>query len=338
MQVDTVYSADSIEFCPAAGYERYFTCGTYQLLDPVTGELAPAPGSAPAPSPSAGEGSDAPAPRVGRLLLYALAGTTPVEVQRLDTAAILDAKWAASRPELAVADAEGGVTRYTLASDLGAGERLVIADDTTLVLSLDHRPGHEEIAASLSSGELALVDLASGSVTRWHAHDFEPWITAWQGPQTLWSGGDDLALKRWDVRAQAPTFVKRKGFDGGVTTIAHSPHDEHLLAVGSYDAHLRLFDCRAPARPLLELEMPGGIWRTRWHHAAERRGDILNACMHGGFAVARIAEGGEQGEITTTFPGTLGYGADWCRLPPSDGGSLVATCSFYDHDLNVWRA
>ncbi|GMK59058.1 hypothetical protein CspeluHIS016_0700730 [Cutaneotrichosporon spelunceum] len=337
-QVDTVYSADSIEFCPLKGYERYFTCGTYQLLDPVTGELAPAPGTSTTPAP-ASEGGDAPAPRVGRLLLYSLDGMVPVETCRVETAAILDAKWSHTHPEISVADAKGALTRYALKDGvLEVVERVEVADEETLVLSLDHRPGAEEVITSLSSGELAHV--AGGEVVdRWAAHDFEPWITAWQGPDTVWSGGDDLALKRWDIRMPGTaTFVKRKGFDGGVTTIAPSPHDEHLLAVGSYDAHLRLFDARAPARPLLELEMPGGVWRTRWHPSPERKGDILNACMHGGFAVARIAEGAGVGEITHTFQGTLGYGADWCRLPPTDGGSLVATCSFYDHDMNVWRA
>ncbi len=226
-QVDTVYSSDSIEFCPVPGHERYFTCGTYQLLDPVTGELAPPPGSAAANA----EGSDLPAPRVGRLLLYALDGATPAEVARVDTAAILDAKWSPARPEVCVADAKGGLTRYAL--DLGVVERVAVADEDTLVLSLDHRPGAEETITSLSSGELAHV--AGGEVlSRGAAHDFEPWIAAWHGHDTVWSGGDDLALKRWYVRVPGtPTFTKRRGFDGGVTTIAPSPHDEHLLALGS---------------------------------------------------------------------------------------------------------
>lgn len=234
-QVDTVYSADSIEFCPLPAYEHWFTCGTYQLLDPATGELAPAPGAAPpSPSPSSGEGEgrDAPAPRVGRLLLYALDGATPVEAHRVESAAILDAKWSPSRPEISVADAKGGLARYAL-EGLQLLERVEVADAETLVLSLDHRPAADDVITSLSSGELAHV--AGGEVVaRWAAHDFEPWIAAWHGRDTVWSGGDDLALKRWDVRMPGEaTFVKRKGFDGGVTTIAPSPHDEHLLAVGS---------------------------------------------------------------------------------------------------------
>lgn len=170
-------------------------------------------------------------------------------------AAILDAKWAPTLlsgvPELAVADAKGGLARYFLREgQLELLERLQVVDEETLVLSLDHRPspaacdeeeessGCPEIMVSLSSGELAhIVTRESGMdvVSHWHAHDFEPWITAWgREPHTVWSGGDDLALKRWDVRMPGTaTFTKRKGFDGGVTTIAPSPHDEHLLAVGS---------------------------------------------------------------------------------------------------------
>lgn len=84
--------------------------------------------------------------------------------------------------------------------------------------------------------------------------------------------------------------------------------------------------------------MPGGIWRTRWHPSTKRKGDILNACMHGGFAVVRLAEDYSEGEITATFPGTLGYGADWSRREDDGEGSVVATCSFYDHIMHVWRA
>jgi diphthamide biosynthesis protein 7 len=251
----------------------------------------------------------------------------------------------ASTPELGVADAKGGLTVYSLATPTSTFEqvqKLAVADEETLVLSLDwHRTG-KEVMTSLSSGELAhLVRDDTGELTvssQWAAHDFEPWITAWDGTDlsTAWSGGDDLRLKRWDVRCALSTLSVR-GFDGGVTTIAPSPHAPHLLAVGSYDARLRIFDVRSPRTPLSETEMPGGIWRTRWHPSPERKGDILNACMHGGFAVVRVPEDGAEGEIIRTFPGTLGYGADWCRRSSTED-SIVATCSFYDHVMHVWRA
>lgn len=269
----------------------------------------------------------------------------------------------ATAPELSVADAKGGLTTYALTDTesgprLSETQKLQVADDSILVLSLDHsklNPG--QVMTSLSNGKLAhLVRDDTGELTvaaEWAAHDFEPWITAWDGRDdtTVWSGGDDCKLKRWDTRMPGISTAVTSRFDGGVTTIAPSPHREHLMAVGSYDAQLRLFDARQPNKPLLEVELPGGIWRTRWHPSVSRSGDILNACMHGGFAVVHLGDGlvpGEDvgeigadqitGEVLTTFPGTLGYGADWCRRGDLGETSVVATCSFYDHVMHVWRA
>jgi hypothetical protein len=36
--------------------------------------------------------------------------------------------------------------------------------------------------------------------------------------------------------------------------------------------------------------------------------------------------------------GSLAYGADWSRLSSKGGKSLVASCSFYDHAMHLWRA
>lgn len=84
--------------------------------------------------------------------------------------------------------------------------------------------------------------------------------------------------------------------------------------------------------------------------------------MHGGFNVVRLplslvgtaitgnqAGDGGQVEIVARFEGheSLAYGADWCRLPPGHlesggeevvGDSLIASCSFYDHKMHLWRA
>ena len=133
-----------------------------------------------------------------------------------------------------------------------------------------------KLITSLSNGSLALLaSNSSGSLdveSTWKAHDFEPWITSWDcwDLNSVWSGilpilansliqrlmawiplgGDDLKLKRWDIRdISSPTFVNRKwgihgyrhwywmlicepSFEAGVTTISSSPHTPHLLAVG----------------------------------------------------------------------------------------------------------
>lgn len=57
-----------------------------------------------------------------------------------------------------------------------------------------YRSNSTSIISSLSNGNLAhVVTDTDGSMTvdhTWHAHDYEPWITAWDlwQPDTVWSG------------------------------------------------------------------------------------------------------------------------------------------------------
>lgn len=83
--MDTLYSADSIEFCPTPGYERWFTCGTYQLLKPEEQEKEEkkeGPKTAKADDEDDDEDDEEeevtpPAPRIGRLYLFSLEDETP---------------------------------------------------------------------------------------------------------------------------------------------------------------------------------------------------------------------------------------------------------------------
>jgi WD40 repeat protein len=70
---------------------------------------------------------------------------------------------------------------------------------------------------SLSDGNLVLVEAHPSYVEiskKWTAHDYEPWIAAWDYWDTniVFSGGDDFKLKAWDVRSPMcdPTFVNRR--------------------------------------------------------------------------------------------------------------------------------
>jgi diphthamide biosynthesis protein 7 len=69
-----------------------------------------------------------------------------------------------------------------------------------------------------------------------------------------------------------------------VTCVAPSPHDPHVLATGSYDDVVRLWDARAARKPLTvaSVSLGGGSWRARWHPRARR---LAVAAMDGGAVV-----------------------------------------------------
>lgn len=94
------------------------------------------------------------------------------------------------------------------------------------------------------------------------------------------------------------------------------------------------------------------MWRTKWHPSAERKGDVLLACMYGGFRVIKLdqpeswlpteGETVRQWEQTALFDKheSIAYGVDWQRgaESTSTSDSLIASCSFYDHLMHLWRA
>jgi diphthamide biosynthesis protein 7 len=148
-------------------------------------------------------------------------------------------------------------------------------------------------------------------------------------------------MKGWDVRQNfsQPIFINKR-FNAGVTTIQSHPNVEYLIAVGSYDNDVCIFDTRKPLVPLVQGDVGGGAWRVKWHPSPSRKEDLLVASMHDGFKVAKAYHGEDvTWEVVKRFDEhkSLAYGADWSFAPPSvDGETLVASCSFYDHTLHLW--
>ncbi|WWC68733.1 uncharacterized protein I206_102667 [Kwoniella pini CBS 10737] len=369
--IDTVYSADSIEWCPFVGFQNIFICGTYQIIKPDPKEEVKTSIKDENDSDSDEEFElepSKPTERIGRLLIFQVESDDSLtEIQRIETPAILDTKWSPDlndgRPVLGVADAKGHITLYSLNNEtrrLEEMQQIDVDEESSLCLSLDWsnrlNNSTSTIITSLSTGNLAhIVSTPTGWQVdqSWKAHDFEPWITSFDNwdSNTVWSGGDDCKLKRWDIRETfRPTFIN-KNFDAGVTTISSSPHTEHLLAVGSYDENLRIFDTRSPKEPLTTIHLGGGIWRTRFHPSFSRKNEILNGCMHDNFKIVKLSESiinlisnstsneEGEGEIIKVFEehDSLAYGCDWSRLPENKHGSLIASCSFYDHAMHLWR-
>ncbi|EGN99379.1 hypothetical protein SERLA73DRAFT_182338 [Serpula lacrymans var. lacrymans S7.3] len=381
---DTVYPADSIEFCPNDDARDIFVCGTYKLEQPE-----PDPSAILKSTEEVLESNDVEQVkrkqiRRGKCLVFEVIsrdGKEFQQIQEFSLPAVLDMKWchrpAGASPLLGIADAEGNITLHEWRADerrLSQTVRIPCVPDAedVLCLSLDWSNRRyattsdiSSLVVSLSNGSLCILRPAESTMAMsdsWHAHDYEPWIAAWDywNTNVIYSGGDDLKMKGWDVRQgfDRPTFVNKR-FDAGITTIQSHPHVEHLVAVGSYDNTVRLFDVRKPLVPVVEADVGGGAWRVKWHPSPRRKDDLLVACMHDGFKIVRFSmdlvgivkeeefvKGGEGWEVVKRFDEheSLAYGVDWCFDDAAVGRgnesgeseSLIASCSFYDHVLHLW--
>jgi len=198
------------------------------------------------------------------------------------------------------------------------------------------------------------------------------YISSGPFPSDLLSqGGDDLQLKVWDVRQgfEQPIITNKRcvthdaclrtvivervfRFDAGVTCIQSHPNIEHLIAVGSYDATVRLFDSRKPLKPLSQADVGGGAWRVKWHPSPSRCHDLLVAGMHDGFKIVSFHDIEHQTNLASDANAgnweiikkhdehkSLAYGVDWSFRSSQDqpGETLIASASFYDHALHLWR-
>jgi diphthamide biosynthesis protein 7 len=205
------------------------------------------------------------------------------------------------------------------------------------------------VVVSTQHGTLHQVALAPpglAAVRTWQAHAAETWIVAcdrWD-PARVYSGADDAALRCWDLRTDcsAPCAANSKAHTMGVTTLASSPHHEHVLASGSYDEAVRVWDTRRLARPLATVPVGGGVWRLKWHPTEVCT--LAAAAMHNGFHVLTFSAeadgapawaGAPAGHMHYTRHASLAYGLDWCQQA---GSRTLASCSFYDHSLHIWDA
>ncbi|XP_071964001.1 diphthine methyltransferase-like [Antedon mediterranea] len=315
---NTEYSADSAEFCPSPSHHNVLAIGTYQLatsdgVDPndVT--------------------SDIPKKRLGRLLLFHCDENKLQETQRQDMAAILDMKWnpnSSDRPsELALVNADGKLQLFQLDNKVINELCSSLIGDDRLGLSLDwsnakYQNSEPHIVTSDSKGMITTFkvtfDRSLTQVNQWKAHGFEAWIAAfnyWQ-PSIIYTGGDDCRLKGWDVRTscEMPTFVS-KSHSMGVCSIHSNIHKENIIATGSYDETILLWDTRKMRSPLSEINVGGGVWRLKWHPT---NGEVLlAACMHNGFHILNcsLSDGCPQPIIASYEKHeSLAYGVDWYRV------------------------
>ncbi|XP_076640999.1 diphthine methyltransferase isoform X2 [Halictus rubicundus] len=348
---DTEFSADSVEWCPSDAHKNIFVCGTYQLIKDE--EL---------------EADTAKSKRLGRIYMFKVdCNGLLTLLQKLEVPAVLDMKWAhvcQNRILLGVVNSLGYLQIYQMKNNKEKEnlellmERKVADDKEVLALSLDWCSGrwsHDNasnlsIVVSDSKGSLTLFKINENElicINSWPAHKFEAWITAFDYWDTnvIYSGGDDCKFQRFDTRIGTNPTAISTAHDAGVTSLHSNATKEHLLASGSYDESLRLWDTRNLKTPVSKMDLGGGVWRLKWDPFARRH--LLAACMYGGFRIVDCENTetpcviGEYNEHES-----LAYGCDWSFLNSTEIPErilktearevcLIGTCSFYDHVLKL---
>jgi diphthamide biosynthesis protein 7 len=243
-----------------------------------------------------------------------------------------------------------------LSVDWECGPRALIAESSTT----------SKIVASTQQSSLLVFDVASlqsDSTPIVHIRDAHnlmgetvpAWITVFDpyDPMKILSGGDDCALKAWDLRSSCLIAKNTKSHDAGVTSLQYHPHREHIFASGSYDEHVRVWDDRVLKKPVTSLHVGGGVWRTKWFAtpSSSSSSDFLAlSCMQGGSCVAEhVAEDDETSsslrkvlsypEEASLSEKHLAYGIgallDWGDAG-RDYDCLMASCSFYENNVSLW--
>jgi diphthine methyl ester acylhydrolase len=171
------------------------------------------------------------------------------------------------------------------------------------------------------------------------------------------TGGDEGSWKVWDLRTSkrsGPVHHNPNDFQAGVTVLSPHPRHSHLLAVGSYDETVALYDTRYVSSSKKSMELfhsesfNGGIWRCKWHPIQDQR--MLVAAMHGGCRIVQFQDNVIRGSMTSTRSNdndrnarqeslmqvqqefvkhqSMAYGADWLVY----GSDVTGSTGEEEHD------
>lgn len=157
---DTVYSADSVEWCPLEGYQNYFVVGTYQLQENEKESTATSSTI-----------------RKGKIYLFCYKKVTDelILCETIETDAILDQKW--FNEYLITTTSVGTVQIYKLnGKQLALQNEYKLTDVETdnLALSVDV-DAHKRTLISDSKGRITLANIDGTIQRQWLAHDYEAW-------------------------------------------------------------------------------------------------------------------------------------------------------------------
>ncbi|KMQ86078.1 wd repeat-containing protein 85 [Lasius niger] len=129
---------------------------------------------------------------------------------------------------------------------------------------------------------------------------------------------EDVMALSLDWTGSIPVLCNRK-HTSGVTSIRSNAVKPFMLATGSYDEILRLWDNRNLKQPMSETNLKGGIWRLKWDPFTHQY--LFAACMYEGF---KIVNCDYDMSIIGHYNKHCGiaYGCDWSFLKKEDVSHL----------------
>ncbi|XP_012639895.2 diphthine methyltransferase isoform X2 [Microcebus murinus] len=358
--VDTELTADSVEWCPLDGRRHLLACGTYQLRKPDGGLGAQS---------QSGLDPDEPQIRLGRLYLYSLNdnSTQPlVEVQRKDTSAILDMKWChvpvAGQVLLGMANASGSIELFHLVGSEESRFKLqplssLALEENCLALSLDWSTGKTgrassrpwKIISSDSRGQLHLLAVSEEEprlqkVVSWQAHHFEAWIAAFNYWQTEIVYSDTP----WACAASRAAPTRNTswplGEEGQEATVLVSQALPNSLVYGAdwswLPVHspqpIRSWSCLQsdPGSRPADVKVAGGLPAHSFERIVNDDGEGPAKLQSG---VEPLPENRSKTGIELAAKAAKPCDRDTHVEGVSSDVSLLATCSFYDHALHLWK-
>eukprot|EP00210_Caulerpa_lentillifera_P002395 g2296.t1 len=258
---------DCVAFCPVRGFQDLLAVGSYELI----------------PSLDDRRGS------ISLMRIQSEHMSLKFEGV-VELAGVLDLQWAPKddRRILASASADGRLRIFDMDSCKESlfsestsciDESMVSVQDITngIVLSIDWANDHQ-IYTSTTDGYISLVECAPHEMimdSKFQAHDLEVWCVTSDSENVrdtfakhlvcfqsdiVFSGSDDCTFKGWDLRADTKLiFCRNKEHDAGVCTIAVNPQNASILATGSYDENLRIWDRRMMSNPVLVQKVSNSL-------------------------------------------------------------------------------
>ena len=230
-------------------------------------------------------------------------------------------------------------------------DRVTVAETMT-TSACELAPG---VTLSTHHGGGAVLSGRDGAaLRRWTAHEFDAWYccpdtaaspaadrdSAEAGDAAVpvtgaFTAGDDGRVCRWDFRTDLAAPVATARHDAGATFVAPlggaaGGGAGAVFVTGSYDETVAVRDVRKWAKPVDTATVGGGAWRVR------QAGDTLYvAAMQGGATTLAVGADGSLGKPTPAFH--TGDAALVYDIAVLGDASLVATTSFYENTVKLWR-